>query len=367
MDNSENGLSGGTEKDKNIYSIIIENKKSVAISFIIVFGLSFLILMVIGINEVIDVLKRTNLRILGLTFIIQIFVYLFWALRWKIILDKMYRSPNFIHVLGILMASIFGNNISPGSIGGEPLRAYLLKEENNTPFEIGLASTLADRVFELLPFLLMSIIAVFALISWQLEIFSKIFLIFLILGTLIVFSFVIYVGINKELSKKIVFKILKWLLPIIRRLTRKNHEYDELKERVIYYINRFNSSFTMIVENKLFLAGALLAIVTWTLDLLNSYLAFIAIGVTPPLAPFITIYTIAILLSFLPLLPGSLGITEIIMIALFIPVGITGDYVLAASALERLSSYILPTIIGFVLAIYYGRRILKNNDKNNGN
>lgn len=69
----------------------------------------------------------------------------------------------------------------------------------------------------------------------------------------------------------------------------------------------------------------------------------VAIGITPPLAPFITIFTIAILLSFLPLLPGSLGITEIIMIALFVPVGITADHVIAASAIERIASYILPT------------------------
>ncbi|WP_052332155.1 flippase-like domain-containing protein [Methanobrevibacter arboriphilus] len=194
------------EKEKNenqdIYSIIRDNKKSIIISFSIVFGLVFTILILAGINDVINTLKRTNLWILALTIVIQIFVYLLWALRWKIILDKMDQSPKFINVLGILMTSIFGNNITPGSIGGEPLRAYVLKEYNDTPFEVGLASTMADRVFEILPFLLMSILAVFALLSWYLDILSKIFLIILILVTIFGFSLVIYAGINKSVSEK---------------------------------------------------------------------------------------------------------------------------------------------------------------------
>ncbi|MEA4956104.1 hypothetical protein SDC9_03482 [bioreactor metagenome] len=361
--NSEKNNEKNKNEDENqdIYSIIRDNKKSIIISFAIVFGLVFTILILAGINDVIDTLKKTNLWILGLTFIIQTIVYLLWALRWKIILDKMDQSPKFINVLGILMTSIFGNNITPGSIGGEPLRAYVLKEYNNTPFEVGLASTMADRVFELLPFLLMSILAVFALLSWQLNILSKTFLILLILVTIFGFSLVIYAGINKTVSEKIAMKILSWVHPLVERLTKKRYNLENIKEKALYYINNFNSSFTMIVENKIFFLGAFLALLTWGLDLFNSYLSFIAIGITPPLAPFITIFTIAILLSFLPLLPGSLGITEIIMIALFVPVGISADYVIAASAIERIASYIFPTIIGLITAIYYGKKIVNNN------
>lgn len=190
-------------ENQDIYSIIRDNKKSIIISFSIVFGLVFTILILAGINDVINTLKRTNLWILALTIVIQIFVYLVWALRWKIILDKMDQSPKYINVLGILMTSIFGNNITPGSIGGEPLRAYVLKEYNDTPFEVGLASTMADRVFEILPFLLMSILAVFALLSWYLDILSKIFLIILIfIYNILDFHLVIYAGIIKCVSEK---------------------------------------------------------------------------------------------------------------------------------------------------------------------
>jgi uncharacterized protein (TIRG00374 family) len=59
----------------------------------------------------------------------------------------------------MLLASLFGNNVTPGSAGGEPLRAYILREVEGMPFEIGFASATSDRVFEFLPFVLISIIA----------------------------------------------------------------------------------------------------------------------------------------------------------------------------------------------------------------
>jgi len=352
---------------ENIYSIIRDNKRNIIVSFFIVFVLLFVIVVITGINEVIAVLGRVNYWILGLTFIIQIFVFLLWAVRWKFILNRMDHSPGFLNVFGILMTSIFGNNITPGSIGGEPLRAYVLNEYNHTPIEVGFASTMADRVFELLPFVIMSIIATFALLFWELDFFSKLLLIILILATLFLFFIIIYAGINKKIFTKIVFKILEGIFPLILKITNKKYNLEKIKESAIYYIDHFNSSFKMIMENKLFFVGAILALFTWGLDLFNSYLSFIAIGIVPHIGPFIAIYTIAILLSFLPLLPGSLGITEIIKIMLFVSVGITADYVLAASALERLVCYIFPTIIGLITAIYYARfisKIHKLKDKN---
>ena len=42
----------------------------------------------------------------------------------------------------------------------------------------------------------------------------------------------------------------------------------------------------MMVENRsLFIKGIFLAMVCWALDLSSSYLAFIAIGIHPPIAP----------------------------------------------------------------------------------
>ncbi|WP_409198640.1 UPF0104 family protein [Methanobrevibacter acididurans] len=354
---------------QTIYSFILDNKYAIIVSFIIVLSMLFVMVALSGLDSIIANLSHTNLFLLGLTFIVQIIVILLWAYRWKIILYHMHDSPGFKNVVGILLTSIFGNNITPGAIGGEPLRAYVLKEYNGTPFEVGFASTMADRVFEMFPFVLISLLAIISIITWNLGIISKIFLLFLIIAVFSLFLIVIYTGFNKEWSMNLAEKTINFFLPFIEKFTRKTYNQSHLIETANNYINNFNSSFRMMVEDKnLFVKGIILALICWFLDLSNSYLAFMAIGIHPPIAPFITVYTIAILLSFLPTLPGSLGITEIVMIALFVPVGIFADQVLAASALERLASYVFPTVLGILASLYYvkifsKKRLEKKNQK----
>jgi len=44
-------------------------------------------------------------------------------------------------------------------------------------------------------------------------------------------------------------------------------------------------------------------------------------------------------------------------------VGVSADVVLAASLIDRLASYIIPTILGALAALYYGRKV-KNRSVN---
>lgn len=360
-------MEGKQDNNQDIYSIIKNNKKSIIVSFIIIFLLIFLLVFLSGVDDVLQALSRTNLWLFGLTFIIQTVVIIFWALRWKLILDSMHYSPSFKNVVGMLLTSMFGNNITPGSIGGEPLRAYILKEYNETPIEVGFASAMADRIFEMFPFVLMSLVSIIVIIAWDLDIFAKIFLLGLVLCAFIIFALIIYTGINKRVASNLSSKLINFLAPIVTKFTKKDYDLIAINEEANVYITNFNSNFRLMVDNKkLFIVGCFLALLCWALDLGNSYLAFIAIGVEPPIAPFITIFTISILLSFVPMLPGALGVTEIIMIALFVPLGIYSDQVLAASALERMASYIFPTVLGLFATFYY-TKFLTNKKKNKSN
>lgn len=349
-----------TNSNNDIYSFLKENKKGIILSFIIIIALMFIILFLSGLDDVIKALEKTNLWILALTFIIEIIIIFLWSLRWKYILNNMGSFPDFSHILGILITSQFGKNVTPGSIGGEPLRAYLLTNYDGTDIELSLASTFVSRVFELLPFIILSFISIISLFFWNIDSYLKIFFIALIIVMILAFFFIIYIGVNREKSETIIVKILNVISPIVKWIFKERFNYEKIKNQLIGYTHNFNDSFRIIVEDKkFFIVGASLALIAWLLDLLNSYLAFIAIGITPPISPFIIIFTISILISFIPILPGSLGITEIVMIALFAPIGISAYNVFAASTLERLSSYFFPTLLGIATAIYYTKRGFK--------
>jgi hypothetical protein len=346
---------------ENISSFIKDNKKAIIVSFIAIAALTFIIIFLSGIDDIFNALARTNLWILGLTFIIEIVIILLWSLRWKYILNRMGSFPDFQNILGILLTSQFGKNITPGSVGGEPLRAYLLTNYDGTDIEVSLASTFVSRVFEMLPFIILSLISIFSLFFWEIDFYLKLFFIFLIILMIIAFIFIIYIGINKEKSEVMIVKILNIISPIVKRIFKEKFVYDNIKDQLIDYANNFSESFRIIVEDKKFFAtGASLALVAWVLDLFNTYLAFLAIGVHVPIPPFIIIFTISIVISFIPILPGSLGITEIIMIVLFASIGISAYNVFAASTLERLSSYIFPTLLGIATSFYYTKFGFRN-------
>ena len=111
------------------------------------------------------------------------------------------------------------------------------------------------------------------------------------------------------------------------------------------------------------MVALILSFAMWGLDMLRMYVCFGALGVYPPVLALVIIYTIGILISLLPLLPGAWGIREATLIGLFAVVGVSADVVMAASLIDRLASYIIPTILGALAALYYGRKV-KNKSVN---
>ena len=116
--------------------------------FIIV---SFLILIVmfhfIGIENVIDALKKANLGLIALSIGIQIFTYFLYTLRWKLVNDAVNIKVSFRSLFPMMMVGLAVNNITPsGRGGGEPVRAYILSKEEGYDLKDTFAGVVADRV-----------------------------------------------------------------------------------------------------------------------------------------------------------------------------------------------------------------------------
>ncbi|MGB9844323.1 UPF0104 family protein [Methanothermobacter tenebrarum] len=352
------------EEGQGIFDYIREHKKTIILSFLVVAILIFILGLFAGFNKILLALEGVDPSFLVLNFVFEGMILVLWTFRWRLILNLVDESPKFSSLFFMLLASIFGNNITPGAAGGEPLRAYLLFELRGTPFEIGFASSTADRVFEFIPFAIISLLSAILIMTWEVSIWTRFIVSFLIIFTIIVFSVAIYAGTRRDVAQRIVLSIMKSVLPFIRNITRRRFEFGNLKDRIIFYVNRFSSGFSMaLTDRRVLVIGFLLSLIMWFLDLTRIYICFQAIGVEPPIAPLIIIYTVGILISLLPLLPGSLGLREGILVALFAVTGISADYVMAASVIDRLASYITPTFFGFIAAVYYGRIIIRNHQR----
>lgn len=349
---------------QDTYQVLRKHKWKILVSFAVAAFLIFVMTFLIGFNDVVSALEKAKWEWVLFNIVLEIGINVVWTLRWKMILDVVDSSPKFTTLLMLLLASLFGNNVTPSAAGGEPLRAYLLREVEGTPFEIGFASSTADRVFEFLPFVLISIIAALLLLSWDIPPLTRIFVIAMIITSIILFGILIYAGLRKEITQKVIISIARSIYPTAVRLTKKEISFNEISDRIIFYINRFSTGFiTALKDRKIFLLAFILSFVMWGFDMLRMYVCFGALGVYPPVLPLVIIYTIGILISLLPLLPGAWGIREATLIGLFAVVGVSADVVMAASLIDRLASYIVPTIIGALAALYFGRKI-KNKSVN---
>lgn len=343
---------------EDIYETIRKHKWSIIGSFALAFIIVFAITIIVGLGDTINILMHVNWYLVLFNIILETAIYLIWTYRWKLILSTVNEHIRFRSLLAMLLASDFGNNVTPGAAGGEPLRAYLLTATNDTPFEIGFASATADRVFEFFPFIIISIFAAIFILGWNIPIYTKIIVSVMILISMFFFAIILYAVYRKEIAQRVIIRIVKSVYPFFVKLTKSDMSLSRVNEKIIYYINRFSTGFIQVIKNrKVFVIGFFLSFLMWGMDIVRMYVCFVTVGVYPPLIPLIIIYTIGILIMLAPLLPGSWGIREAIIVGLFAVVGVAGDVVLSASLIDRFVSYILPTIIGAIAALYYGKRI----------
>ena len=339
---------------------IKNHKLEIIISFAISLFIIFAVSVAIGLNDILNVLSHTNLELMLITMFLELAIILAWTQRWKLILNILHNAPKFRELFLMLFTSLFGNNVTPGAAGGEPLRAYLLNKFEEIPFEVGFASASADRVFEFFPFVLVSALAAYLIFTLNIGFLTSLIISIMIIITMVFFGLVIYVGLKKEVATRIIISIAKRVYPYIKKLTSRDTSFNDIHDMLIGYIDTFTAGFQGVLrDHRMFIVGVLISFGMWGLDNFRFYLTFGALGVHPPILPMIIIYTIGILVTILPTLPGALGIREGVMIALFLPLGVPADVVLAASLLDRLVTYIIPTFIGAFTTFYYGKKYQK--------
>lgn len=343
---------------QDTYEIIRKHKWKIILSFAFAAFIIFAITVVIGLGDIINILSHANWYFIALNFVLEAGILITWTFRWKLIVGAVSEAPSFTSLFVMLTASIFGNNVTPGAAGGEPLRAYLLGKVKGTPYEIGLASATADRVFEFFPFVIISIFAAFLILTWNIPIWTRLIVFILIMVSLFFFVIILYAVWRKEVAQRVIISLARSIYPFFVRLAKSQLTFTEITERIIYYINRFSHGFLQVVKDRrLLFFGFVLSFLMWGLDIARFYVCFVAVGTYPPLMPLIIIYTVGILISLVPLLPGSWGIREATIVALFAVVGVQADVVISASLIDRVASYIAPTFIGAFAALYYGRHI----------
>ena len=322
-------------------------------------AISILILVVmlyyIGIDKVYGALKVAKLEYIVIAILMQVFTYLLYALRWKILNNVVGINVGVKKLLPMVLVGLAVNNITPsGRGGGEPVRAYILSREENYRMEETFATVVADRALDTFPFIVLAVLTIVAMtLSFQFDTWLLVVMIIAVIAIVVILIVLIYMLINPSFGKKVE----GWIIGISRRFYKKNTE--KFEEKIHNVVSGFQDTMKVVISNKKALCYALpLSFVIWIFEILRVYFVFLAFGANVNLIIIGEVFILACLVGMIPLLPGGIGAIDSIMIIFYSAAGITASISAAATEIERLISFWMAIIIGMLALTYYGSSVL---------
>ena len=322
-------------------------------------GISILILAVmlyfIGIDEVVEALKLANINYIIMAILIQFAIFFLYTLRWKVLNDLADIKTSIGKTLPILLVGLAINNLTPsGRGGGEPVRAYILSKESGYPFEETFATVVADRALDTFPFVVLAAITIAAMaIYFNVDTWLLIVMVLAVIAIVAVLIVLIYMCINPGFGKRVE----GWILSLVRRFYKKNS--DDLEMKIHDAVFGFQETMRLLISNKKVLSYTIpLSFFVWIMEILRVYFVFLAFGAQVNLIVIGEVFIVACLVGMIPLLPGGLGAVDGMMILFYSAAGITTSVSAAATVIERLISFWMPTIMGLVILPHYGSSVL---------
>ena len=326
---------------------------------IIFFGVSILILLVmlyfVGIEEVINSLKYANLTLIGLAIAFQFGTFFLYTLRWKILNGIANMDSSISKLLPMVLVGLAVNNITPsGRGGGEPVRAYLYSREAGYPMEETFATVVADRALDTFPFVVLAVLTIIGMtLSFNLSPGLLALMVVAVIAIVAILILLIYMCVSPSFG----MRVDGWIIGLVRRFYKKNSA--ELEDKIHGIIKGFQDTMNMLIHNKKVLYYALpLSFLIWVFEILRVYTVFLAFGANVSPVVIGEVFILASLAGMIPLLPGGLGAVDGIMIIFYSAAGISASVSAAATVIERLISFWMPTILGMVILPYYGSSVL---------
>jgi hypothetical protein len=299
-----------------------------------------------------DVISQAKPELLVLAFMLHAFFWLFWALRLKLLFSFLNHRISVAYALDTTLASMFLAAITPSSAGGEPVRVKMLVDKGA---HIGSASAvvLAERLLDAIFFI--AALAIFMLLSgFSTKFGLKVGIVFF--ASLVIFIAFLYTGIKKpERTDRLVDKCYPALKKILK---------EEKTERVCNYIKKelrlFSDALLELANShKRLTTVILLTAAIWLSEFLVPSVVLMSFNQSPFVLYSITSQLIIVIVSLVPLTPGSSGIAEASMFYLYARF-VTAHTLGVLVGVWRAVTYFSNLIVGFIITA----KVLKSSYSN---
>lgn len=335
--------------------------KRTTVLFIIGIIILILLLFLIGIDKVWSAMSKLDVRILLLLIGLQVFIIFLHTLRWAIVLyDKIKNKEiSFTSLFLATSVGLFSGNIVPaGSVVSEPIRAYILSKLDNFPMAKSFGSAIINLNLEILPVLLLIFISLYFVLADEISLYVALLLIIaaIVVGILSLVSFLSIV------DRKRALKIVTFFIKLFSKFSFLKKRMSETKNKIDDIVSEFHDGAKYGLNIKIFGLGTIISFIIWFFSFLRLYTIFIAIGYNIDIVVFVTVLVVVLIISYIPTLPGGIGIWEVSSTGLYTLLGVPSEYAAAAVIVDRIISYWFVSLFGYTALIVAYKRINNINE-----
>lgn len=294
-----------------------EARKSIAL---VAVGLTLYLIYLyhVGFSDIAKSMRSIDPLIFSVGFLVALLGVFFDGLAWKRVAFKFDCDISASDAFLMYLSCIFLNNLIPsGSFSGETARIYFLEKIASPGIDRASATVAATRIITAIPFIIGMIIGMAYMILetkapvWALATCSGIAVVLLGIN-------VLFIGIcfSSRWLEGIISRLIEWLERAFHLRINKN--------LCMGIVRRFHSAMNGFVEHRrTIFVSTLWAFAAWLCMNLVAFVTFRSMGVEVSIWAIFAVYAVMIFIQMLPLiLPGGIGLVDIVMITLFSAIGV---------------------------------------------
>ncbi|MGC8645127.1 MAG: flippase-like domain-containing protein [Thermoplasmata archaeon] len=238
--------------------------------------------------------------------------FVLWASRVSILSRANGIKVSFFRAMTVVVTSLFAASLTPGYVGGEPVRIKKLSDYGAS-YGTATAIVLGERGFDAIFFVSVFLIVVLT----GLEVISGRLRLYTAAGIAVLVFFIAFLFLSMRVHRVAgrVNSFISWLFQKIRRGKWLQRDAPNVTGE----IQSYSLSTRQIFINKpgYLAAGIAATSGMWLSDFSVPIFLLLGFGVMPSILYVVFIQVILVLISLIPITPGSAGLMEILMLATF--------------------------------------------------
>ncbi|MBS3055843.1 MAG: flippase-like domain-containing protein [Candidatus Aenigmarchaeota archaeon] len=306
-------------------------------SLLIVSGiiLIFIVMLYFGLNEIISQLSSMDFFLFSIAILVQIIFFVLLAIRLRVLAGK-YPPLSFIKALKVSVIGSAVSFLTPlARIGGEPVKIGMLKSDFGVSKSA--AIVVLDLFAEVLSLYIIIAISIIYILATQMFPFA-VMMPFIIAFAVSFILIVLFMCVSHNLN--LLRKFVNFFIRLISKFRKiENKDYAELF---------FKYTKIMTYSKKTMLATAVVSALIRIFEFLRIWIVFLALHFNAPFWVILLAWSLILLLSMIPWLPGGLGLIEVGGVSAFVLFGIPVATAAGAMIVDRFISLWLVIFAGLI-------------------